>query len=157
MDYVRPKRTLRWRRGNAASKVFCKYYYILREKFCGSEINKQQRVEDFYNNIRDNHFTLCPNGTGNFSIRFYQTLSCGRIPILFDTDNILPFEKEIDWENLIVRVYNIKNINKKILEYYKKNDIIEKQKECYKIFQKYLTEESFPKKISSILKYHLSN
>jgi len=126
--------------------------YILREKFQGSEIkDKTQRKEDFYNNIKETHFTLCPRGAGNFSIRFYQTLSCGRIPVLLDTDSVLPFENEIDWNNLIVRIYDMNTINRKIIEYYEKNDIVKKQEECYRIFQEYFTETSYPKKIASIL------
>ena len=37
--------------------------------------DKKQRRKEFYDNIKENHFTLCPNGAGNFSIRFYQMQS----------------------------------------------------------------------------------
>ena len=36
-------------------------------------------------------------GGGNFSLRFYEALSCGRIPVFVDTDCVLPFHDTIDW------------------------------------------------------------
>ena len=38
-------------------------------------------------------------GAGNFSVRFYETLMMGRIPLLIDTDIRLPLSDEINWDN----------------------------------------------------------
>lgn len=59
---------------------------------------------EYCKNIADNLFTLCIRGAGNFSYRFYEALSMGRIPILIDTDNALPFDQEIFWDNYIIKI-----------------------------------------------------
>ena len=59
---------------------------------------------DFVRNIRDSDYTLCMRGGGNYSVRFYETLCLGRIPIFVDTDCVLPFDDELDYRNLCVWV-----------------------------------------------------
>ena len=55
--------------------------FIVRNKFWGGNPHDEQLVEDFRQNIEQSHFTICNRGTGNFSMRFYQVLSCGRIGV----------------------------------------------------------------------------
>jgi hypothetical protein len=52
----------------------------------------------------DSDYVLCTRGGGNFSYRFYETLSCGRIPLFVNTDCSLPFEQHIDWKKYCVWV-----------------------------------------------------
>lgn len=67
-------------------------------------VNKQnhQTTKDFFKNIDNSDYTLCYRGAGNFSIRLYQTLAMGRIPVFVNTDCILPLENIIDWKNHVV-------------------------------------------------------
>lgn len=53
--------------------------------------------QEFIENILSTDYTLCCRGRGNFSYRFYETLSAGRVPLLIDTDCVLPFADRIDW------------------------------------------------------------
>jgi Exostosin family len=74
--------------------------FILRNNYRGgvqNELEKQESTKDFYNNIFNNAYTFCMRGVGNFSVRFYETLAVGRIPILMDTDCKLPLDNLIDW------------------------------------------------------------
>jgi len=59
---------------------------------------------EYLKNIQDSDFVLAPKGDGNFSIRFYEALALGRIPVLIDTDCVLPAENEIDYAASVVRV-----------------------------------------------------
>ena len=43
-------------------------------------------------------------GAGNWSFRFFETLSAGRIPVLIDTDSALPLEDRVDWSLHVCRV-----------------------------------------------------
>jgi len=127
--------------------------FILRNTFLATDIpDKEQTKNDFYKNINESHFTLCLNGFGNFSIRFYQTLSMGRIPIFLETDTILPFKNEIDWENTIIMDKNPKNLVEKIIYCYQNEDIIKKQKKCLEIFNKYFTFNAFSLKMRDLIK-----
>lgn len=81
---------------------------IMRTAFSGNrktiELSPEQGRREYVENIRNNIFTLAPRGDGNFSLRFFESLSAGRIPILIDTDNTLPLEETIRYDDFIIRV-----------------------------------------------------
>ena len=59
---------------------------------------------EFVNNLINSDYIVCIRGGGNFSIRFYEALCMGRIPIFVDTDCILPFDHMIDYRKYCVWV-----------------------------------------------------
>jgi hypothetical protein len=62
-------------------------------------------VSAYVDHLIHNTYILCPRGSENFSFRVYETLKFGRVPVIIDTDMVLP--KEINWEQLAIRVpYN---------------------------------------------------
>ena len=85
-----------------------------------TEANKQTSTQEFYNNIFNNAYTFCSRGVGNFSVRFYETLAVGRIPILLNTDCRLPLDKLIDWSKHCVILDETKKITfeDQILEFH---------------------------------------
>jgi hypothetical protein len=46
--------------------------------------------------------TVCARGVGMFSYRLYETMSLGRIPLIIDGGEALPFARQIDWESCAV-------------------------------------------------------
>lgn len=75
--------------------------FLLREKYhAGNDQDKgdfSSQKMAFVRNVLDSDYTICVRGGGNFSIRFYETLSLGRIPVFIDTDSLLPFEDLIPY------------------------------------------------------------
>lgn len=65
----------------------------------------------FLKNLQSSPYALCARGDENFSWRFYEAMSLGRIPILIDSNCVLPLENEIDWDRLLVRIH-AKNLEK---------------------------------------------
>ncbi len=63
---------------------------------------------------------LCPRGKGNYSIRFYETLASGRIPVFINTDCVLPFEEWIDWRQYCVWVegHEVAHVAEKVAEFH---------------------------------------
>jgi len=59
---------------------------------------KQSVRQDFLDNLIGSDYCLALRGKGNYSFRFYETFSIGRIPLFVDTKCVLPFEDEIDWK-----------------------------------------------------------
>lgn len=97
--------------------------FILRTQYRAgvkTEEEKQQSVKVFYKNIYDNAYTFCSRGVGNFSVRFYETLAMGRIPILLNTDCRLPLEEDINWDQhcVIVPESQANTIAQKVLEFH---------------------------------------
>lgn len=58
----------------------------------------------FLENLFGCPYALAMRGKGNHSVRFYEILSAGRIPLFFDTRCVLPLENEIDWRKLVAWV-----------------------------------------------------
>lgn len=69
-----------------------------------SAAKKEQNRQLFVNNILGNDYILCVRGAGNYSFRLYETLSAGRIPLIINTDCVLPFDFLIDWKKYCVWV-----------------------------------------------------
>ena len=66
----------------------------------------------------------------NFSVRFYETLAMGRIPIFIDTDSPLPDIGNKDWRDFIVWVEqkDIHRATEITKEWLLNRDLIEQKK-----------------------------
>lgn len=74
--------------------------FILRDKYRARDKNagsKENTTLEFFQNIQNNLYVFCLRGNGNFSVRFYEALIMGRIPVLVNTDVRLPLFDLIDW------------------------------------------------------------
>lgn len=78
--------------------------FILHNQYKAGAVTSAQNAQvekDFYQNINKSLFTVCLRGMGNYSVRFFQTLAMGRIPILIDTDCQIPFKEFNQLDRLI--------------------------------------------------------
>lgn len=69
-----------------------------------SDADRARTQTQFDENLRSATYALCVRGTGNFSARFSEALSFGRIPLFVDTRCVLPLEWLIDWRSRCVWV-----------------------------------------------------
>lgn len=79
--------------------------FILRKLYRAgvkTEDEKQHTTFEFFKNIETNLYTVCIRGAGNFSVRLYETLMMGRIPIIINSDMKLPLDEYINWKNHVV-------------------------------------------------------
>lgn len=107
----------------------------------------------FVENILESDYTLCIRGLGNNSIRFFETLCCGRIPVFVNTDSTLPFEDLIDWKNLCVWVEekdidNVGDVVQRFHEQISEEDFINLQRKLRSIWEEYLSPVGFFKHLS---------
>jgi len=99
----------------------------VRKSFSGAhrtiELDPAQARREYLDSIINSDFVLAPKGDGNYSNRFLKTLCMGRIPVLSDTDTVLPLESHIDYDSLMVRVSmkNVKDTPKLVREWYDKH------------------------------------
>jgi hypothetical protein len=106
----------------------------------------------FVENIMESDYTLCVRGLGNNSVRFFETLCCGRIPVFVNTDSTLPFDNLIDWKSLCVWVEekDIDRIDDAVVEFHNnisEHDFLELQKKLREIWEEYLTPIGFFKRL----------
>lgn len=88
--------------------------FVLRTRYWGGSYLSQDdswdhdlkaRVRrEFVENMINSDYTVCMRGEGNYSVRLYETLMCGRIPLFIDTDCILPYDFAVDWKKHCVWV-----------------------------------------------------
>ena len=117
--------------------------------------SKKDRVQ-FFKNMNDNLYSLCIRGGGNYSFRFGESLMMGRIPILIDTDCILPFANEIPYDTNCVRIKseNFNRIFDIVQEYHDahtEEELIDIQKQNRIIWEEYLIPKNTYKRIHSLI------
>ena len=81
--------------------------FIKREQYRAGANTPEERhrtTMEFYDNMVQSDYVVCVRGGGNFSVRLYETLAMGRIPIFVNTDCLLPLSDEIDWRRHVVWV-----------------------------------------------------
>lgn len=98
--------------------------FVFREKYrAGADTTESRRntTLEYYKNILSSDYVICIRGSGNFSIRLYETLMMGKIPVFIDTDCILPFMNIINWKDHLVWVDwdDVDNISKIILDFHR--------------------------------------
>ena len=129
--------------------------FIKRKKYRAGAVtqsNIEKSTAEFYENIFNNPYTLCVRGIGNFSVRFYETLAVGRIPILIDTDCRLPLSNCINWDKHCIIVNNTKNIEDIILNFHNSHDensFKKLQQTNRELWLNLLTREGFFKSIAN--------
>lgn len=106
---------------------------------------------EFYNNMENNIFNLCLRGGGNFSYRLYETLMMGRVPVIVNTDLVLPFDDIINWNEHVVMIEEGENIEDKIIQFYHNNDMNGIQKKNREFWEEYISPKGFIKNIGKII------
>lgn len=126
--------------------------FIIRESYSGSystiKMDPWQARAEYISNIRSNDYALVVKGDGNFSYRFYEALSLGRIPLFLDTQCVLPLENIIDYDSFIMRIsYNdITLLADRMFEIHSQmsaEEFILKQKLARATFEKHLRIDKF--------------
>lgn len=127
-----------------------------REYYGGAWLDKGQfdqaayrRVrKEFIDNLYENDAFPCIRGRGNYSLRLYEVLCCGKIPIHLDTESVLPFEDVIPWnEHLIsVDVRHLPELNQRVsrrLAHCSRDNLIVWQAKNRRLWEQYLSPEGF--------------
>ena len=127
-------------------------HFIVRKTFSGHrksiELDPVQARREYLESIIGSDFVLAPKGDGNYSNRFFKTLCMGRIPVVTDTDIVLPLEDVIAYEKMMVRVPmdRVRETPRYIREFY---DILDdgeyerRQRLARETFENYLRVDSF--------------
>lgn len=129
---------------------------ILREQFWNGAFDPgavdwtkvQKTRREYLQNMVESDYVLCTRGAGNFSYRLYEALSCGRIPILVDTDCVLPYQSEIDWKTYCVWVdeRDVVSIGDRVGKFHaslSEQEFVDLQYRCRRLWETHLSPEGF--------------
>ncbi len=127
--------------------------FIIRSAFWGGNPHGENLRKEYKSNMKSSDLVLCCRGAGNFSFRLYETLSCGKVPIILDTDIALPCNDVINWDRFIITTpENIVSDIKQWWENMDDNKYAEVQRYSRSIYEKYLSPAGFAQYISNSLK-----
>lgn len=136
--------------------------FILRNKYrAGYQTPKKNsrhpsRLE-FIRNILETEYTVCIRGTGNYSARFYETLSLGRIPIFVNTDCLLPFADQVTFKDHFVWVEQpeISLIDEKIEEFHNRftnEGLCDARRKCREIWETCFSLDGYFRMLAAYLR-----
>ncbi len=125
--------------------------FIRRARYKAGVSNAEQErsaKQEFFNNIRDTDYTVCARGGGNFSVRLYETLAMGRIPVLIDTDCLLPYANDPRWRECCVYVERgeVSSVAEKVGDFHARlseNDFMEMQHSARRFWVECLSFNGF--------------
>lgn len=113
----------------------------------------QKNAPLFKNNMLANQYQLCARGNANWSLRFYETLAYGRIPVYVESGGKFPVQVGgiNDFEELVGGfpfpvVFDIADIEKTILEFHEglrnQDGLVEAQKACAVFYDEWFSQEA---------------
>ena len=133
-----------------------KTHFLIRNGFwAGGVSDKKEARRSYAENMFSATYVLVVRGAGNFSYRLYEALSCGCIPVIINTDCMLPFEEFIAWDKQCLRV-DYKEVDR-IEEYLTafhtklgKDGVLTLQEQSRKLYEEWISPSGF---FSNIYRY----
>ncbi len=115
------------------------------------ESAKRYRLE-YVQNMLDADYSLSCRGVTNTSIRCYEALSCGRIPLFVDTECRLPGDFAFDWGQIMCWVgeNELPRIGLRLASFHEGLDserFVAMQAGCRRAFEEWITPEGFFSKL----------
>lgn len=135
--------------------------FIIRKTYSGHKktigMDYEQARKEYVSNMLDSDFVLTIKGDGNYSQRFFEALSVGRIPLFIDTDSVLPCEDIIDYNKFILRVdySRLKDLDSIVSDFFRnlsEDEFVEMQQAAFIAFKEHLRVDAFIRHIVEILK-----
>jgi len=80
--------------------IYRNEYHVTSEIF-SNKYNKIKQEDEYKQILQRSLFSLCPRGSSCSSVRFWESLHAGSIPILISDNWLLP---EWDWNNTIIKI-----------------------------------------------------
>jgi len=102
----------------------------------------------FTNELANCHFALCPRGTGISSVRMFEAMTMGTIPVIIADGYKPPLKSVIEWEEISIHVpeKKIRHIPK-ILGDFSLEDIENMRIKLQQFYTDYLSPENFHKSV----------
>ena len=141
--------------------------FVVRRRYRAGVQTKAERRDplhptsvEFFDNLATSQYALCVRGGGNFSVRFFEALCFGRIPVLVDTDCRLPAEDKIDWDQIILRLPDseLSGLGHLVVEHHRRlgpDGVREHQHRCRQVWLDHLSRPGYLSQLPDLLKTHL--
>lgn len=78
------------------------YFFNTRERADKAEMFRRQTL--YRESLEKSLTVLCPPGIGPYSIRMFETVYMGRVPVLFEDNAVYPLAEQINYSAFCVRI-----------------------------------------------------
>ena len=114
---------------------------------------------EYVDNLLNSDYALCIRGYGNFSFRFFEAMSLGRIPVLLDTQCVLPYDFLHDYRDYCLKIpeERIREMARFLLEFHRRfngETFLELQSKIRDFWQQWLSPQGFFRHLPLILSRH---
>ncbi len=139
-------------------------HILARASYSGHAATLQGSFEEsrrqFVENLHDSDYALIVRGDANSSVRFYEALSLGRIPLFLDTACVLPLEDKINYRDFCVFVdhTDLPRIGDILADFHahcSPEHFIDMQKKARAAYAHYLRLDQFSKRLAEELRKRL--
>lgn len=115
--------------------------------------NKKAVTDKYVEVLGDSEFSLCPRGTGISSVRLFESMAMGSIPVIIADGYKLPLQNKIDWASISIQVRQnqISKIGQVLQQNYSKVKISEMRTKMLEVYDELLSPENFHKSIELAL------
>lgn len=119
--------------------------------------NQNEFRRAFVENLLGADYALCVKGDANSSVRFYEALSLGRIPLFLDTACVLPLENKINYRDFCVFVdwKDTDRIAEKLIEFHTAlppEHFMEMQRKARTVYKEHLRTDAFSRELAALLR-----
>lgn len=119
----------------------------------GTPASAQAQRDEFVGNLIGSDYILCTRGLANCSIRLYEALSLGRIPIMVNSHCVMPYDFAVRWREfgLWVEAQDVANIGRRIADYHASlsdGQFIDMQHACRRLYEQWVCPEGFFRNIA---------
>jgi hypothetical protein len=110
--------------------------------------HKARVKQEYVENMCASDYVLCIRGAGNYSMRYFDSLALGRVPVVIDTGGGFPYDFEVPWPTRgpWISVEDLSSLPERLLEFHAHHtpqtlDIL--QRENRKLWEQWLSPEGF--------------
>lgn len=135
--------------------------FLIRKSFSGNastaEKDPQELRKEFVDNLINSDYALCIRGDANASVRLFEALSIGRIPIILDTECVFPLKDKVNYKDfsLVIDFRDLPRIDSIIRDFHDKisnEEFKEMQRKACDAHQQYFRVDSLTSHIMSYLR-----
>ncbi|HRH24003.1 MAG TPA: exostosin family protein [Candidatus Paceibacterota bacterium] len=139
--------------------------FTIRKSYSGHSATIQGAVKDnrqaFVDALIGSDYALVVRGDANASVRFYEALSLGRIPLFLDTACVLPLEDRINYRDFCVFVdwRDTDQIGENLVKFHQSvtsERFVEMQHRAREAYQNYLRIDAFSAHLADMLRARLT-
>jgi len=112
--------------------------------FRGANDTNKEFEDEYKHVLASSKFSMCPSGSGANSIRLWESLSYGSVPILLADTYILPPLRGFEWKDVLI-VWKESELDT-LHDYLKSFDVdrfTSMRARCVELFHAYFSPETF--------------